>query len=570
MISLYVTVKNIHYVIFFACLIGIFSSLTNLPSASSQASEVPDWIKNNAKWWADGLITEGEYLTALQYLADQGILKISSTQKPPLETKSSPQDDIRAQSVLVRFSGGEFEVPVEISTFSNFLNGEKPFYLKSFYDHGFTTYFSLESNPSVDKLEFYKTVASFYDKGNQAKLFNVDIDVLSGNNISIATLHYSDCSISEYLPYLQNSVLFYSYSGLKGGEIRDRTVFHCSGVHIIIDKSDKKQELEITDPPFEDRVVSYVVHFMGTEFDGLYSVGTFSNFSPSKSLDDSPYEIKTYSSNPVGSEPQFYLESLPSIDKKQLYEFYSRYVNSGRAPELFDVSIDLILGDQTILQRWNYHKCTVFDYRFGLEDSRTTFPFAKKYEPEIRDKSDFACQGFRLDVGLDLPQTPIKDAITNQENFIGSQIPDENQRAKSFIISRYGGELSETFGGETIKSFENIRRDRGALTPNQEAKQYDRGFIVESLPTQDKKILYEFLSRYTNPGKIPEPFDVDLDTILGDDSILHRFHYTNCDFVDFTWYLQQGTWLYQFNGKQQEEIRERYAVYCEGLRVEFP
>ncbi len=38
--------------------------------------EIPDWIKNNAKWWADGLITDQDYIKGLQYLISQGILKV--------------------------------------------------------------------------------------------------------------------------------------------------------------------------------------------------------------------------------------------------------------------------------------------------------------------------------------------------------------------------------------------------------------------------------------------------------------------------------------------------------------
>jgi hypothetical protein len=108
------------------------------------------------------------------------------------------------------------------------------------------------------------------------------------------------------------------------------------------------------------------------------------------------------------------------------------------------------------------------------------------------------------------------------------------------------------------------------LTPIGHSKQYDFGFVIESLPTHDRKPFYEFMSRYTNPGKTPEPFDVTLDTLLGDGSILYRLHYTNCDGVDFTWYLQGANWLYQFSNTQQEEIRERYGLYCEGFKIEFP
>ena len=39
-------------------------------------SKIPDWIRNNAKWWADGLITDQDYIKGLQYLISQGILKV--------------------------------------------------------------------------------------------------------------------------------------------------------------------------------------------------------------------------------------------------------------------------------------------------------------------------------------------------------------------------------------------------------------------------------------------------------------------------------------------------------------
>ena len=103
--------KKTYSVILLTCLIGVLVFYTNLPSANSQTSEVPDWIKRIAKWQEAGVITEGEYLRILQYLDDKGILKISSTQKLQPETQSSSLDSIRAQSYLVRFSGGEFETP---------------------------------------------------------------------------------------------------------------------------------------------------------------------------------------------------------------------------------------------------------------------------------------------------------------------------------------------------------------------------------------------------------------------------------------------------------------------------
>lgn len=44
------------------------------PASGSQA--IPDWIKESARWWADGMISDEEYIKALQYLISQGILKV--------------------------------------------------------------------------------------------------------------------------------------------------------------------------------------------------------------------------------------------------------------------------------------------------------------------------------------------------------------------------------------------------------------------------------------------------------------------------------------------------------------
>jgi len=46
-------------------------------SEDSVASGVPDWVKNNAKWWADGQISDGDFVKGIQYLVKQGIIQIN-------------------------------------------------------------------------------------------------------------------------------------------------------------------------------------------------------------------------------------------------------------------------------------------------------------------------------------------------------------------------------------------------------------------------------------------------------------------------------------------------------------
>jgi len=59
----------------------IKEKIINIPDLPEQASEVaeekvPDWVKNNAGWWADGLISEEDFLNGIKYLVGKGIIKV--------------------------------------------------------------------------------------------------------------------------------------------------------------------------------------------------------------------------------------------------------------------------------------------------------------------------------------------------------------------------------------------------------------------------------------------------------------------------------------------------------------
>jgi len=52
--------------------------IPDLPEQASETAEehVPDWIRNNARWWADGLISEDEFVNGIKYLVEQGIIRV--------------------------------------------------------------------------------------------------------------------------------------------------------------------------------------------------------------------------------------------------------------------------------------------------------------------------------------------------------------------------------------------------------------------------------------------------------------------------------------------------------------
>jgi len=52
--------------------------IPNLPPTASDVARinVPDWVKNNALWWADGLITDDDFVKGIQYLVEHGIIRV--------------------------------------------------------------------------------------------------------------------------------------------------------------------------------------------------------------------------------------------------------------------------------------------------------------------------------------------------------------------------------------------------------------------------------------------------------------------------------------------------------------
>jgi len=53
-------------------------NIPNLPEQASETAEekVPDWIRNNAGWWANGLISEDDFVNGIKYLVEQGIIRV--------------------------------------------------------------------------------------------------------------------------------------------------------------------------------------------------------------------------------------------------------------------------------------------------------------------------------------------------------------------------------------------------------------------------------------------------------------------------------------------------------------
>jgi len=56
---------------------GIMKIPSTIPGSGGSSDGIPSWIKNNAGWWATGQISDKDFVSGIQYLIENGIMKIA-------------------------------------------------------------------------------------------------------------------------------------------------------------------------------------------------------------------------------------------------------------------------------------------------------------------------------------------------------------------------------------------------------------------------------------------------------------------------------------------------------------
>jgi hypothetical protein len=96
-------------------------------------------------------------------------------------------------------------------------------------------------------------------------------------------------------------------------------------------------------------------------------------------------------------------------------------------------------------------------------------------------------------------------------------------------------------------------------------------FILESLPSKDKKDFYKGVQNWMTRSPTLETFDVDVGVVSGDGKTIQTWKFTDCKLVGYGTFLQDITNFYQFSNKNEKaEIRERASFVCAGLKLEAP
>ena len=48
----------------------------NKKSPACFGKSLPDWIKSNAGWWAEGLVSDEEFVQGIQWLIEEGVMTV--------------------------------------------------------------------------------------------------------------------------------------------------------------------------------------------------------------------------------------------------------------------------------------------------------------------------------------------------------------------------------------------------------------------------------------------------------------------------------------------------------------
>ena len=155
------------------------------------------------------------------------------------------------------------------------------------------------------------------------------------------------------------------------------------------------------------------------------------------------------------------------------------------------------------------------------------------------------------------------------ENHFGCMVNHDDERAQTIRVSFQGPDITTSKTLSTFSKFSPIEsHNLPLLIPEHDFKEDTVFFYLESLPSEDKDWLYELLSRYVNPGKVPEPFDIKVELHSDDSTLLQMWDYSNCQRYNYELYLDESLLIYKLHEKWQSGFKDRMIFSCDGLSLE--
>jgi len=384
--------------------------------------------------------------------------------------------------------------------------------------------------------------SKYINLGKPPQRFQAKVQVVSGDGSIIQTWDYRKCDISFYKQYFDESRLSLAFSGKFQSEIRERTTFECGGLNFdgTTYPAENPQTESITYldfvPKSDDRAVKYAVHFSGGDIPTAFSSFTYSKFEPKFPQSLGPAKNQPYI-------PTLNLEGLATKDKQKILMGLETHINAKKIPEPFDVTVDVLTGDNTILQQWKYKKCKVIDMDFKPEKSLLVYKIHGGEDKEYRDSFEMECNGLSLDFSLRQPDYAVPDLEKIYTN--------PHQRVTSIFIHMQDGEIENTWSSFELPYFETGSVNKFSLT---------------GLPNKSFFPLMEFFSRYMNPGKAPEPINIIVDIVAGDGDRVASLKFDKCRFTGGYLYYDDSIATLKIRPQISPEMKGKGEATCSGIQ----
>ena len=115
--------------VLFVALAVISATTVPLTAQTADAQNlIPDWIKNNAKWWSDGEVDDQTFLNGIEFLVENGVINVSSRVQTPDVDKITigfipveKADELTAKAEdLEKFLENKLEVDIELVIPTNY------------------------------------------------------------------------------------------------------------------------------------------------------------------------------------------------------------------------------------------------------------------------------------------------------------------------------------------------------------------------------------------------------------------------------------------------------------------
>lgn len=140
-------------------------------------SSIPSWIKNNAKFWANGDISDNEFITAIQWLIDNNILKVNSDEQLLQTDNKNLSSDVR----FLENENKNFRETIKLlEDENNDLKEQLGYYQQDIPDDGdFIVVYHHSSNSHYEQIREYWMDTRYLDDvaNNLNDVFNLPFDI---------------------------------------------------------------------------------------------------------------------------------------------------------------------------------------------------------------------------------------------------------------------------------------------------------------------------------------------------------------------------------------------------------